>query len=112
MPRVSCFFTGAVIPFPVVFSMASRYGRVIIWLILFCSLPSKAVSLLRRISGYDDTSRDGNQLVWRQEAENDIPLRILPLGDSITAGHMSSDGNGYRLDLYNDLVKSGKCLSA
>ena len=30
-------------------------------------------------------------------------LRILPLGDSITWGYTSPDGNGYRLQLYNDL---------
>jgi lysophospholipase L1-like esterase len=33
-------------------------------------------------------------------------LRILPLGDSITNGYQSTDGNGYRLQLYNDLVSS------
>lgn len=32
-----------------------------------------------------------------------IELRILPLGDSITWGYRSSDGNGYRLKLLNDL---------
>lgn len=30
-------------------------------------------------------------------------LRILPLGDSITWGFASPDGNGYRLRLFNDL---------
>lgn len=30
-------------------------------------------------------------------------LRILPLGDSITFGYQSPNGNGYRLELYNDL---------
>lgn len=30
-------------------------------------------------------------------------LRILPVGDSITVGHLSSDGNGYREKLKNDL---------
>jgi len=30
-----------------------------------------------------------------------VPLRILPLGDSITWGESSSTGNGYRLDLKN-----------
>lgn len=34
-------------------------------------------------------------------------LRIMPLGDSITEGWLSSDGNGYRLDLRNLLVASG-----
>ena len=33
-------------------------------------------------------------------------LRILPLGDSITYGYLSSDGNGYRLELQNDLSGS------
>ncbi|KAK5000912.1 hypothetical protein LTR66_000329 [Elasticomyces elasticus] len=36
-----------------------------------------------------------------------VPLRILPLGDSITFGYRSSDGNGYRLDLLNHLTNSG-----
>ncbi|MCJ1290146.1 hypothetical protein MMC34_001682 [Xylographa carneopallida] len=31
-------------------------------------------------------------------------LTILPLGDSITNGFQSSDGNGYRLDLFQDLA--------
>lgn len=31
-------------------------------------------------------------------------LRILPMGDSITWGYYSSDGNGYRLDLLNLLA--------
>ncbi|KAL8788939.1 MAG: hypothetical protein Q9195_007055 [Heterodermia aff. obscurata] len=31
-------------------------------------------------------------------------LRILPLGASITVGVQSTDGNGYRLDLLNDLA--------
>jgi lysophospholipase L1-like esterase len=30
-----------------------------------------------------------------------VTLRMLPLGDSITWGFQSSDGNGYRLDLKN-----------
>ncbi|KAK3699765.1 hypothetical protein LTR37_016274 [Vermiconidia calcicola] len=33
----------------------------------------------------------------------DTELRILPLGDSITFGSTSADGNGYRLKLYDDL---------
>ncbi|KAK4494917.1 hypothetical protein PRZ48_014273 [Zasmidium cellare] len=34
-------------------------------------------------------------------------LRILPLGDSITYGYASPDGNGYRLKLLNDLKADG-----
>ena len=33
-------------------------------------------------------------------------LRILPLGDSITDGFASSDGNGYRIGLQEDLSGS------
>nr|POE88031.1 multidomain esterase [Quercus suber] len=36
-----------------------------------------------------------------------LPLRILPLGDSITEGDKSSTGNGYRLDLLNELHARG-----
>ncbi|KAL3456280.1 SGNH hydrolase-type esterase domain-containing protein [Aspergillus heterothallicus] len=34
---------------------------------------------------------------------NGVDLRILPLGDSITWGYSSSDGNGYRKYLYSRL---------
>lgn len=37
---------------------------------------------------------------------NGTKLRVLCAGDSITSGWMSSDGNGYRLKLQEDL--SGK----
>jgi len=39
-----------------------------------------------------------------------VNLRVLPLGDSITYGGGSSDGNSYRLDLQN-LLTSGNNLS-
>ena len=66
------------------------------------SLPStpESVSLLRR-----------NAIAAGEE------LRILPLGDSITYGQGSSDGNGYRLALYdllhpeNDLDYIGRVES-
>lgn len=35
-------------------------------------------------------------------------LRILPVGDSITFGKGSTDGNGYRLDLRNELIFVGE----
>ncbi|KUJ21276.1 SGNH hydrolase [Mollisia scopiformis] len=38
---------------------------------------------------------------------SNVPLRILPLGNSITWGYLSSDGNGYRLDLLNMLTANG-----
>lgn len=44
-------------------------------------------------------------LVTRSDASN---FRILPVGDSITAGVGSSDGNSYRLDLRNMLISAGR----
>ncbi|KAL8864239.1 MAG: hypothetical protein Q9198_009998 [Flavoplaca austrocitrina] len=41
---------------------------------------------------------------------NGVDLRILPLGDSITFGMGSSDGNGYRLILSNLISKDGNKL--
>ena len=40
-----------------------------------------------------------------------IVLRIQPLGDSITYGYRSSDGNGYRLPLENTLTSAGNIVS-
>lgn len=37
----------------------------------------------------------------------DVPLRIMPLGDSITWGSLSSTGNGYRKALQSLLLASG-----
>ena len=35
------------------------------------------------------------------------PIKIMPLGDSITYGTNSSNGGGYRLPLWNDLISQG-----
>ncbi|KAK1564180.1 GDSL-like Lipase/Acylhydrolase [Colletotrichum navitas] len=39
-----------------------------------------------------------------QVIKDGVKLRILPVGDSITYGFESSDGNGYRLQLAEDLL--------
>ncbi|KAK1983951.1 GDSL-like Lipase/Acylhydrolase [Colletotrichum cereale] len=39
-----------------------------------------------------------------QVIKEGVKLRILPVGDSITVGFASSDGNGYRLKLADDLL--------
>lgn len=38
-----------------------------------------------------------------QVIKDGVKLRILPVGDSITVGFLSSDGNGYRLKLDENL---------
>lgn len=40
----------------------------------------------------------------RDDVSGGVELRILPLGASITAGQGSSDGNGYRSYLQQDLA--------
>jgi lysophospholipase L1-like esterase len=40
----------------------------------------------------------------KRSLDNGVDLKILPLGDSITWGFQSTDGNGYRLDLLNMLA--------
>ncbi|KAK4194132.1 family 3 putative carbohydrate esterase [Triangularia verruculosa] len=45
-----------------------------------------------------------------QPIANGTPLRIMPLGASITYGQASTDGNGYRSDLRNQLVAAGNTL--
>ncbi|EKD20824.1 uncharacterized protein L3040_000930 [Drepanopeziza brunnea f. sp. 'multigermtubi'] len=40
-------------------------------------------------------------------ADQDVPLRILPLGNSITFGYLSTDGNGYRNELLTKLTSNG-----
>ncbi|KAK0726468.1 SGNH hydrolase-type esterase domain-containing protein [Apiosordaria backusii] len=45
-----------------------------------------------------------------QPIANGIPLRIMPLGASITYGQASTDGNGYRQELRNQLVAAGNTL--
>ncbi|KAK4170068.1 family 3 putative carbohydrate esterase [Cladorrhinum sp. PSN259] len=42
---------------------------------------------------------------------NGVPLRILPLGASITFGQGSSDGNGYRAHLYNYVAAAGNLVN-
>ncbi|KXJ87696.1 SGNH hydrolase-type esterase domain-containing protein [Microdochium bolleyi] len=39
--------------------------------------------------------------------DTSVPLRIMPLGASITWGTASEDGNGYRKIVYDSLVESG-----
>jgi len=43
-------------------------------------------------------------------AASDTPLRVMPLGDSITWGVGSSSGNGYRGPLWNQLAADGHPL--
>lgn len=47
----------------------------------------------------------------RRVIANGVDLRILPLGDSITWGYASSDGNGYRQHLHSKLGGGGNAVT-
>ncbi|KAL3470226.1 hypothetical protein BJX99DRAFT_264439 [Aspergillus californicus] len=53
-------------------------------------------------------TRAENTITARTPVANGASLRVLPLGDSITHGYLSSDNNGYRLELWNDLSENTK----
>lgn len=58
-----------------------------------------------------DTQADNNSISEFHQAlprSSTYSFRLLCIGDSITAGYKSSDGNGYRLDLRNLLQDLGK----
>lgn len=46
-----------------------------------------------------------------QVIKDGVELRILPVGDSVTVGYLSTDGNGYRLKLQENLSGEFICSS-
>ncbi|KAL4946967.1 SGNH hydrolase-type esterase domain-containing protein [Aspergillus filifer] len=55
-----------------------------------------------------DLTHAETRIKARTPIANGAELRVLPLGDSITHGYLSSDNNGYRLELWNDLSENTK----
>jgi len=68
------------------------------------SVPSLSLSQHYQDQKFDRITRSTK--VKRIDVAPGIELRIQPLGDSITYGFKSSHGNGYRLQLLNDLSGS------
>jgi hypothetical protein len=52
-------------------------------------------------------SRSEPRQLHPREVAPGIQVKIMPMGDSITQGFQSTSGNGYRLDLLNDLKSGG-----
>ncbi|KFY78640.1 hypothetical protein V499_02243 [Pseudogymnoascus sp. VKM F-103] len=71
------------------------------------ALPSLSGSNLTAI-GLDS---QGETLLGRRGLDGEVQLRILPLGASITYGQTSTDGNGYRFGLRNQLVYNGNAVN-
>lgn len=79
-------------PFP-----SSWVGRAL-WLFLLCALPLPAATLsLPHSSALEGSDLSVDQSPTLQARDNDrFLLKIMPLGASITWGYLSTDGNGYR----------------
>lgn len=74
---------------------------------MYTPLPSRGAETVDRgPTAIDpkDLVADADNVTGRDDVSHGIPLRVLPLGASITAGWGSSDGNGYRKYLQQDLA--------
>ncbi|KAB5549867.1 hypothetical protein GE09DRAFT_187533 [Coniochaeta sp. 2T2.1] len=91
--------------------MNRLFGRTaaLAWLLWVMALMTPSVSAhqhYHRASHGDDGPSHA-----RRALAGGMDLRILPLGDSITWGYASSDGNGYRQHLRNKLSGGGNAVS-
>lgn len=50
----------------------------------------------------------GGSMARRQVVGENVPLRVLLIGDSILVGYASMDFNGFRQKLYDAFVNSGE----
>ncbi|KAE8379266.1 SGNH hydrolase-type esterase domain-containing protein [Aspergillus bertholletiae] len=79
--------------------MASSYPLLFLWLLFLSAVSGTVIPLYKGIfapvKGHVTTRADK------------VPLRILPLGASITWGVNSASGNGYRAPLRNKLTSTG-----
>ncbi|UNI21161.1 hypothetical protein JDV02_007175 [Purpureocillium takamizusanense] len=73
----------------------------------FQSLSQVAVVALALISNAQAAPPPTDAARQLDDRAGKVPLRLMPLGASITAGLRSSTGNGYRQDLRALLVKDG-----
>lgn len=89
-----------------------RQPAPIHWVVQVCLLwlallsPLTLARTLAPSGGVFLTARDDNRTAESQNAEKFL-LKILPLGASITLGYKSSDGNGYREWLRQQLRYEG-----
>lgn len=57
-----------------------------------------------------NTSLAGSPISSPPPPPDNVALRIMPLGNSITFGYLSSDGNGYRKALFDTLTSNGTAV--
>ena len=69
----------------------------------FCGLAPVLLNTDQDIVSLQVQQRSPHQMTRRTTIAGGVDLKILPLGDSITWGEGSGDGNGYRQELLNEL---------
>ncbi|KAK0101463.1 hypothetical protein ONS95_006635 [Cadophora gregata] len=74
----------------------------------FQSLRSATITnILLLVIATSVLAADSNDTLSNGEEGKTVPLRILPLGNSITYGYQSTDGNGYRKHLLDKITTNG-----
>ena len=81
-----------------------QWSLVVLWLRIVSDLVVGVPINTTLDDIYDDDFQTSNNLLPRQEK---WPLRIMPLGASITAGHASTPEDGYRKKLRTLLRYTG-----
>jgi hypothetical protein len=78
-------------------------ANAFIWALLVIVADARYGRLLgsRSAAGVESTTK-------RQVVGENVPLRVLLIGDSILVGYASMDFNGFRQKLYDAFVNSGK----
>ncbi|CAD6444587.1 f44d8cf0-313f-4415-b3f5-339262376cd2 [Sclerotinia trifoliorum] len=84
--------------------MMRFFVHICVGILLSCADASKISKVINR--GYNSTNYNGTN---NGTASGNI-LRIQPLGNSITFGYLSTDGNGYRLGLLDLLTSAGNTV--
>ncbi|KAJ6128170.1 hypothetical protein N7471_009387 [Penicillium samsonianum] len=84
-----------------------RQSTPILWVVQACLIWLTLVSASPAISPDNLVSSDSDVSALQARDTKPFPLRILPLGASITMGYKSKDGNGYRKWLRQQLRYAG-----
>lgn len=86
-----------------------RQSTPILWVVQACLIWLTLVSASPTVSYDNPVSSDSDSDVSALQTRDTkpFPLRILPLGASITKGYKSKDGNGYRKWLRQQLRYAG-----
>jgi hypothetical protein len=85
-----------------------RQSTPILWVVQACLIWLTLVSASPTVISHDSLmSSDPEVSALQPRDTKPFPLRVLPLGASITMGYKSADGNGYRKWLRQQLRYAG-----